>query len=174
MTALALTSSFDPSGKMEALPRAVSFLKVLGHEGRLEILCHLIDGERNVSQLTEAIGVSQPAVSQHLMRLRAEGLVSSQRRGKSVLYSIARPEITKVVSALRDAFCAPNRPSGINSNGTEGPNIRTLNWRVRQAVGLRRVAQKQKPRDPDGSHGFSQYSGAQKRTRTSTPCGAGT
>lgn len=108
MTALALTSSFDPSGKMEALPRAVSFLKVLGHEGRLEILCHLIDGERNVSQLTEAIGVSQPAVSQHLMRLRAEGLVSSQRRGKSVLYSIARPEITKVVSALRDAFCAPN------------------------------------------------------------------
>lgn len=108
MTALALTSSFDPSGKMEALPRAVSFLKVLGHEGRLEILCHLIDGERNVSQLTEAIGVSQPAVSQHLMRLRAEGLVSSQRRGKSVLYSIARPEITKVVSALRDAFCTPN------------------------------------------------------------------
>lgn len=108
MSAPALISSFDPTGKMEALPRAVSFLKVLGHEGRLEILCHLIDGERNVSELTGAIGASQPAVSQQLMRLRAEGLVRTERRGKSVLYSIARPEIAKIISALRDAFCAPN------------------------------------------------------------------
>ncbi|MBC7676014.1 MAG: winged helix-turn-helix transcriptional regulator [Rhodoferax sp.] len=98
-------SSFDPTGQHEALPRAVSFLKVLGHEGRLEILCYLIDGERSVGELIEAIGASQPAVSQQLMRLRAEGLVKTERHGKSVLYSIARPEIAKVVSALRDAFC---------------------------------------------------------------------
>ena len=105
MPATAATSSFDPTGQMDALPRAVAFLKVLGHEGRLEILCHLIDGERNVGELTQAIGVSQPAVSQQLMRLRAEGLVRTERQGKSVLYSIARPEIAKIVSALRDAFC---------------------------------------------------------------------
>ena len=97
--------SFDPNGQREAVLRAVSFLKVLGHEGRLEILCHLIDGERSVGDLTEAVGSSQPAISQHLMRLRAEGLVRTQRRGKSILYSIAVPEIGKVVSALRDAFC---------------------------------------------------------------------
>jgi ArsR family transcriptional regulator len=100
-----LISSFAPDGQREALPRAVSFLKVLGHEGRLEILCHLIDGEHGVSELVAATGASQPAVSQQLMRLRAEGLVRTERRGKSVLYSIARPEIAKVVSALRDAFC---------------------------------------------------------------------
>ncbi len=98
-------TSFDPNGQREALLRAVSFLKVLGHEGRLEILCHLIDGERSVGDLTKAVGSSQPAVSQHLMRLRAEGLVRTERRGKSILYSIAVPEIGKVVSALRDAFC---------------------------------------------------------------------
>lgn len=100
-------SSFDPRGHHEALPRAVAFLKVLGHEGRLEILCQLIDGPRNVSQLIEAIGASQPAVSQQLMRLRAERLVTTERQGKSVFYSIAQPEIAKIVSALRDAFCAP-------------------------------------------------------------------
>lgn len=106
--------SFDPNGQREALLRAVAFLKVLGHEGRLEILCHLIDGERSVGELTQAVGSSQPAVSQQLMRLRAEGLVRTQRRGKSILYSIAIPEIGKVVSALRDAFCAVPGPTGLN------------------------------------------------------------
>ncbi len=99
-------SSFATNGQDEALPRAVAFLKVLGHEGRLEILCYLIDGERSVGELIAVTGASQPAVSQQLMRLRAEGLVRTERRGKSVLYSIARPEIAKIVSALRDAFCA--------------------------------------------------------------------
>lgn len=102
--------SFDPNGQREALLRAVAFLKVLGHEGRLEILCQLIDGERSVGELTEAVGSSQPAVSQQLMRLRAEGLVRTERRGKSVLYSIAVPEIGKIVSALRDAFCTVPGP----------------------------------------------------------------
>lgn len=101
-------SSFDPNGAHDALPRAVTFLKVLGHARRLEILCHLIDGERSVGELTAAIGTSQPAVSQQLMRLRADGLVTTQRQGKSILYAIARPEISKVVSALRDAFCPSN------------------------------------------------------------------
>lgn len=104
-------SHFATPGQAEALPRAVSFLKVLGHEGRLEILCHLIDGERSVGELIAAVGASQPAISQQLMRLRAEGLVKTERRGKSVLYSIQRPEIAKVVSALRDAFCPPEGPS---------------------------------------------------------------
>jgi ArsR family transcriptional regulator len=105
-TAAPAVIRFDPNGQPQALQRAVAFLKVLGHEGRLELLCHMIDGERSVGALTQALGSSQPAVSQHLMRLRAEGLVRTERRGKSVLYSIAAPEIAKVLSALRDAFCA--------------------------------------------------------------------
>ncbi len=102
---------FDPNGQPQALQRAVAFLKVLGHEGRLELLCHMIDGERSVGDLTQALGASQPAVSQQLMRLRAEGLVRTERRGKSVLYSIAAPEIAKVLSALRDAFCSVEDPA---------------------------------------------------------------
>lgn len=106
LTAETATIRFDPNGQPEALQRAVAFLKVLGHEGRLELLCHMIDGERSVGALTQALGSSQPAVSQQLMRLRAEGLVRTERRGKSVVYSIAAPEIAKVLSALRDAFCS--------------------------------------------------------------------
>ena len=70
------TIRFDPNGQPQALQRAVAFLKVLGHEGRLELLCHMIDGAQSVGALTQALGSSQPAVSQHLMRLRAEGLES--------------------------------------------------------------------------------------------------
>ena len=99
------TIRFDPNGQPEALRRAVAFLKVLGHEGRLELLCHMIDGAQSVGALTQALGSSQPAVSQHLMRLRAEGLVRTERRGKTVLYSIVAPEMATVLSALRDAFC---------------------------------------------------------------------
>ena len=65
------TIRFDPNGQPQALQRAVAFLKVLGHEGRLELLCHMIDGAQSVGALTQALGSSQPAVSQHLMRLRA-------------------------------------------------------------------------------------------------------
>lgn len=103
---------FDPSGAPEALGRAVGLLRTLGHEGRLEILCSLIGTERNVSQMTEATGASQPSVSQQLMRLRAEGLVTTRREGKMILYSIARPEVVQIVSALRDAFCAPKDLEG--------------------------------------------------------------
>lgn len=109
MTAEARSSTpqgaFDPSGQGEALGRAVALLRALGHEGRLEILCNLIGGERNVSDLTQAVGSSQPAVSQQLMRLRAEGLVKSRRQGKMILYSIAQSEVVQIVSALRDAYC---------------------------------------------------------------------
>lgn len=100
-------TAFDPTGQGVALQKAVTLLRALGHEGRLEILCTLIGAERNVGELTRAVGSSQPAVSQQLMRLRAEGLVQSRRQGKSILYSIARPEVTQIVGALRDAFCAP-------------------------------------------------------------------
>lgn len=101
------SGAFDPSGQGAALRQAVTLLRALGHEGRLEILCNLIGTERAVGDLIKAVGTSQPAVSQQLMRLRAEGLVQSRRQGKMVLYSIARPEVSQIVGALRDSFCNP-------------------------------------------------------------------
>ena len=92
-------------GTAEQASRAVALLKSLSHEGRLQILCLLVGGEMNVTQLAEALGVSPVSVSQQLMRLRAEGIVQTRRDGKSVFYQLARDEVAAIVTALRDTFC---------------------------------------------------------------------
>lgn len=94
-------------GTPEQAAKAVALLKSLSHEGRLQILCLLVGGEMNVTQLAEALGVSPVSVSQQLMRLRAEGVVQTRREGKSVFYHLARAEVAVIVGALRDTFCKP-------------------------------------------------------------------
>ena len=86
---------------------AAVFLKALAHEGRLEILCQLIDGERSVTQIEAQSGMPQPKVSQLLMRLRAERIVEARREGRNVLYRMERPEVIEVITVLRRAFCRP-------------------------------------------------------------------
>ena len=92
-------------GTAEQASKAVALLKSLSHEGRLQILCCLVDGERSVTQLAEALNTNPVNVSQQLMRLRAEGVVQTRREGKSVIYSLAREEVARIVTALRDTFC---------------------------------------------------------------------
>lgn len=92
-------------GTHEQAALAVALLKSLSHAGRLQILCLLVDGDRNVSELAEALGSPPVSVSQQLMRLRAEGIVRTRRDGKSVIYQLARTEVTAIVTALRDTFC---------------------------------------------------------------------
>jgi DNA-binding transcriptional ArsR family regulator len=92
-------------GTAELAAKAVALLKSLSHEGRLQILCCLVEGEMSVTSLAEALGSSPVTVSQQLMRLRAEGIVQTRREGKSVIYSLARAEVATVVSALKEAFC---------------------------------------------------------------------
>lgn len=84
---------------------ASEFLKALSHEARLVILCTLIEGEKSVSDLEQMLSLRQPAVSQQLARLRADNLVETRRDGKNIFYSLARPEVVEVISALHRAFC---------------------------------------------------------------------
>ncbi len=85
--------------------KASDFLKALAHEGRLAILCQLVDGEKSVREIEQLLKLRQAAASQQLARLRADNLVKVRRNGKSVYYSVARPEVTEVMSALYRAFC---------------------------------------------------------------------
>src|SRR5687768_2186983 len=64
--------------------QASEFLKALSHEVRLLILCFLIDGEKSVSEIERLLKLRQPAVSQQLARLRADGLVDTRRNGKNI------------------------------------------------------------------------------------------
>ncbi len=106
MTDTAVPDGFDPKGNdPEAAARAVALLKALSHVGRLQILCYLLDRTMCVSQLSEALHEPQAAVSQQLMRLRAEGFVQAHREGKSVVYGLARHDIVPVIQSLRQAFC---------------------------------------------------------------------
>ncbi|MDP3263462.1 MAG: metalloregulator ArsR/SmtB family transcription factor [Tabrizicola sp.] len=100
-----MTDSFAPDDP-EAAGRAVALLKSLSHVGRLRILCSLLDREMTVGELSAALHEPQASVSQHLIRLRAEGVVRSTRHGKHVTNKLGRADIIPVIAALRAAFCA--------------------------------------------------------------------
>jgi DNA-binding transcriptional ArsR family regulator len=87
---------------------AANFLKALSHEGRLMILCHLVSGERSVTELETLLSARQAAVSQQLSRLRLEGLVTARRDGKTIYYSLADDRPRKVLEVVYELFCAPN------------------------------------------------------------------
>jgi DNA-binding transcriptional ArsR family regulator len=79
---------------------AAELLRVLANECRLGVLCSLRDGELSVGALLERVGPSQSALSQHLARLRKDGLVTTRRTGQTIFYSIADEDVMSLVQAL--------------------------------------------------------------------------
>ena len=69
------------------------FLGVLSHPNRIRIIEELRNGEHDVNSLQESLGISHSGVSQHLMVLRANRLVSERREGRRVFYQLRQPEI---------------------------------------------------------------------------------
>jgi DNA-binding transcriptional ArsR family regulator len=84
---------------------AARLLRLLANERRLLILCFLAtSGEMSVGALVEALGLSQSALSQHLAKLRREGLVHYRRESQTLLYRLADPRTVRVLSVLKDIF----------------------------------------------------------------------
>jgi ArsR family transcriptional regulator, virulence genes transcriptional regulator len=98
-------SASDMTAMPESAREASEFLKALAHESRLHILCHLVEGEKHVGDLEEALEIRQSTVSQQLARLRLEGLVRSRRDGKQVFYSLASNDVRKIIKVLVEIFC---------------------------------------------------------------------
>lgn len=84
---------------------ASNFLKALSHEGRMVILCHLVTGEKSVTELEELLSARQAAVSQQLSRLRLEGLVIPRREGKAIYYRLADDRPKKLLETVYELFC---------------------------------------------------------------------
>lgn len=84
---------------------AADLLKLLANEQRLLVLCLLVEGERSVGQLNEQIALSQSALSQHLARLRAQGIVATRRDGQTIYYRLAPGPARKLLGALHDIYC---------------------------------------------------------------------
>lgn len=90
--------------------KASNFLKAISHEGRLMILCHLVTGEKSVTELEDLLAARQAAVSQQLSRLRLEGLVIPRRDGKAIYYRLADDRPRRILEVVYDLFCADDRP----------------------------------------------------------------
>lgn len=96
----------------ERAGEAAQLLRLLANERRLLVLCHLsTEGEVTVGRLAEMVGLSQPAISQHLAKLRADGLVATRRAATSIHYRVADPRVERLLLTLRDIFCSPEEIS---------------------------------------------------------------
>jgi DNA-binding transcriptional ArsR family regulator len=86
---------------------AAEFLKLLANPHRLLILCRLVvEKEMSVGALGEAVGLSQSALSQHLAKLRADGLVETRREAQVLHYRISDPRVGRLLAALYEIYCA--------------------------------------------------------------------
>jgi len=92
---------------LEHTTAAAALFKALSHSGRLSILCHLLAGEKSVSELEQFIGSRQAAVSQQLSRLREDGLVKTRRDGKAIFYSLQDPKVKSLLGTMVHLFTAP-------------------------------------------------------------------
>ncbi|MCV2863594.1 ArsR/SmtB family transcription factor [Albidovulum sediminicola] len=107
-TGIPKRSERDLEALVERANEAATFLKALGHDGRLTILCHLRGGEKSVTELENLLCSRQAVVSQQLARLRLEGLVSARREGQAIFYSILDPRVLEMVNLLSRLFCEPD------------------------------------------------------------------
>jgi DNA-binding transcriptional ArsR family regulator len=104
-TAKSPSSSGEFALMAKRAKHASEFLKALSHESRLLILCVLCGGERSVTELEGLLSLRQSSVSQHLARLRLDGLVQTKRNGKAMHYSLANDAVRPILRALQDVFC---------------------------------------------------------------------
>lgn len=104
------TSQAEMDRMLANATTAATFLKAISHEGRLLILCHLVSGEKSVTELEKLLSARQAAVSQQLARLRLEGLVTTRREGKVIYYSLADERPRRVLEVVYELFCASDAP----------------------------------------------------------------
>ena len=93
-------------------PRAgdvAELLAAMANPKRLLILCHLLDEELSVGELSARVDLAQSPLSQHLSRLRALRLVSVRRSGQSIRYRLASDKVGRLLTTLHGIYCVSDR-----------------------------------------------------------------
>jgi len=90
----------------EIYERQARICKAFAHPGRLQILDLLGHGERGVSELQEALGISKTSMSQHLSILKSAGVLATRREGKQIYCSLAMPEVKQACQLIRKVLQA--------------------------------------------------------------------
>lgn len=86
---------------------AAAMLSALANSKRLIVLCSLLEKPRSVGELAEIVGLSDAAVSQHLGKMRALGLIAPRREAQTIYYSLASNEVRAILDTLYRCYCAP-------------------------------------------------------------------
>ena len=84
---------------------AEQLLKLLANKARLLVLCQLVQGEKNVTELQNSLDISQSALSQHLAKMRDQGIIQCRRDGQQMLYSLSSMEVNAIMSTLYLIYC---------------------------------------------------------------------
>ena len=100
-------AEIDLNQMAQSATRASALMKTLGHKDRLMILCHLAAGEKSVGQIADLLEIPQSPLSQHLSRMRKEGLVDTRREAQTIFYSLKSGEASRIVEVLYELYCAP-------------------------------------------------------------------
>jgi len=98
----------DLAQMTKAADKASALMKTLGHKGRLMVLCQLASSEKSVGELSESLGIPQSPLSQHLSRMRKEGLVGTRREAQTIFYSLKSDDAGKIIECLYGLYCAPD------------------------------------------------------------------
>jgi len=132
--------------------KATALLKALANKHRLIILCHLNDGEKSVGDLEELLDMRQPHLSQHLARLRRDGVVRTRRDSRTIYYELESHAAARVIGLLYDLYCAQagagraaGRPKGRNGAAADRARSRAAAATASHADTKRRRARRQPP-----------------------------
>ena len=100
------STRIDPRALEAKAGQVADLLGALANDRRLLILCKLIEtGEATVGALAADVGLSQSALSQHLARMREEGIVTFRRDAQSLWYRIADPRVESLLATLHRLYC---------------------------------------------------------------------
>ena len=109
-TKLSIGIGADDTAALKKLAKqageAARLLKLLGHEKRLLVLCFLAArGEMSVGELVGVAKLSQSALSQHLAKMRADGLVEFRRASQTLYYRVVDPRALRLLQLLKEIYC---------------------------------------------------------------------
>jgi DNA-binding transcriptional ArsR family regulator len=91
---------------IENAKNIAELLKVLANENRLLIVCNLMESSMTVSELHQRMDkLTQSALSQHLAILKAHKILSSDKNGLSITYSIHDDRIRNIIMSLKENYC---------------------------------------------------------------------
>lgn len=94
----------SPEQIKEHCPYVIGILKAIAHPQRLMIMCYLLDGEKNVSELQEVCEISQSQISQFLNRMQRENILKVRKQGQFSYYSIANKSLVRLIVSLQKIF----------------------------------------------------------------------